>query len=519
MRHVRPRPRPGWIASSLLALCLAAAPSVVAQTAPPPGLDAYVERAMRAWHVPGVAIAIVVNDSVVLAKGYGVRELGKPDPVDAHTLFAIGSNTKLFTATAIGMMVDAGRMAWDEHATTYLPGFQLYDPWVTREITIRDLLSHRSGLGRRGDNLWYGSPYDRDEVLRRIRYLRPNTSFRSAYGYQNIMFLAAGQALAAAAGMRWDDVIAQRIFAPLGMRESNTSVEALRGERDVATPHLILPTGVRAVPWRNIDNVAPAGSINSSVSDMAQWLRLLLGNGTYAGRQLVRAPTLAEIESPQTIVPSRPDTLFPSTHFTMYGLGIGMRDYLGRKVLAHSGGIDGMLSEVRVVPEARLGFVILTNAEGHMLGPALAMRIIDAYLGAAPRDWSAVYLAMFQRARAQEDSAEKALAAARVPGTRPSLPLERYVGTYADTMYGTATVALERGALVVRYGPAFTGDLEHWHYDTFRVRWRDPRAETGFVTFELGAAGTVTHMNVDGLADFRFTPASTTKPTAASRDE
>ena len=167
-----------------------------------------------------------------------------------------------------------------------------------------------------------------------------------------------------------------------------------------------------------------------------------------------------------------------------------------------------MLSEVRVVPEARLGFVILTNAEGHMLGPALAMRIIDAYLGAAPRDWSAVYLAMFQRARAQEDSAEKALAAARVPGTRPSLPLERYVGTYADTMYGTATVALERGALVVRYGPAFTGDLEHWHYDTFRVRWRDPRAETGFVTFGLGAAGTVTHMNVDGLADFRFTPAS-----------
>jgi len=514
--------RPARLLATLIALALPAAPLTAQRSAqrpaprsaPTAGLDQYIEHAMHDWHVPGLAIAIVHDDSVVFARGYGVRDVGRPDRVDPHTIFAIGSNSKAFTSTAIAMMVDSGRMHWDDHATKYLPGFQLYDPYVTREITVRDLLSHRSGLGRRGDLLWYGSPYSRAEVLRRIRYLPPNSSFRSQFGYSNIMVLAAGQALAAAADTTWDAVVAQRIFTPLGMTSSSTSISALAQQNDVATPHLIEKDTARAIPWRNVDNIGPAGSINSNVLDMAQWIRLQLGNGTYAGRQLVSEKSLRETHSPQTIIASPHDSLTPSTHFELYGMGWVLEDYRGHEIVWHNGGIDGMLSEVRLVPEAHLGIVILSNAEGHNLNPALMYRIIDAYLGAPARDWSALYLARFNRAEAAAQAAEQKVLAARVTGTKPSLPLDGYVGTYADTMYGNATVTLEQNKLILRYGPAFTGDMEHWNFDTFRVTWRDPRLGAGFVTFGLNAMGKMDHMNVEGITDFHFVPDTTSRATA-----
>lgn len=521
VERVCPRPRPHragrltvatLAAATLTALATPAASAQHARRADPlAGLDQYIERAIHDWGIPGLAVAIVHDDSVIYAKGFGVREIGKPAPVDAHTLFAIGSNTKAFTSAVIGSLVDQGTMRFDAPVTTYLPWFQLYDPWVTREITIRDLLSHRSGLGRRGDLLWYGSAYSRDEIVRRIRYLPPNTSFRSAFGYQNIMFLTAGQAAAAAAHTTWDSLIVQRIFRPLHMTESNTSVTALAGQPDVATPHLIEHGQAQAIPWRNIDNVGPAGSINSNVTDMAKWIRLQLAGGTLDGTTIVKRATLDEIHSPQTIVAAPHDTLFPSMHFNTYGMGWVLQDYRGRELVWHNGGIDGMLSEVRLVPEEHLGLVILTNAEGHELGPALAFRIIDAFLGAPPRDWSAIYLARFKDAQAREAAAEQKIIAARVPDTHPSLPLDRYAGTYADTMYGDATVSLEQGALVLRFGPSFTGRLEHWNYDTFRVTWQSKREGATFVTFSLDAQGKVDRMTVQGITTFHAVP-----PAAAS---
>ena len=478
------------------------------------GLDAYVERAMKEWHVPGLAIAVVKDDSVVYAKGFGVREVGKPDRVDSHTIFAIGSNTKAFTSAAVGIMVDRKKMRWDDKVTSYLPDFQLYDPYVTREITVRDVLSHRSGLGRRGDMLWYGSTYGRDEILRRIRFLEPNSSFRSEFGYQNIMFLAAGQAMAEAAGKSWDDVIVSEIFRPLGMNESSTSTDSLPGKPDVATPHLIDGARVAPIPWRNIDNVAPAGSINSSVADMTHWIRMQLDTGTYAGKKIISAKSLYETHSPQTIIASPPDTLFPSNHFSLYGMGWVLQDYRGRELVWHNGGIDGMLSEVRLVPEEKLGFVILSNAEGHNMNPAIAYRILDAYLGAPARDWSTVFLAQQKKGEAMQAETERKMEAARAKNTRPSLPLERYAGTYADSTYGSATVKLEDGKLVLRYGPTFEGDLEHWHYDTFRASWRDKRLGKSLVTFALDARARVTDMKVEGLADFSAVR-DTTKRTAS----
>jgi CubicO group peptidase (beta-lactamase class C family) len=480
----------------------AARTSAAQQKNPLAGLDQYVERAMKEWHVPGLAIAIVKDDSVVYAKGFGVREVGKPDRVDPHTIFAIGSNTKAFTSAAVAIMVDRKKMRWDDKVTSYLPSFQLHDPYVTREITIRDVLSHRSGLGRRGDMLWYGSAYDRDEVLRRIRFLEPNTSFRSQFGYQNIMFLAAGEAMARAAGQSWDDVIVSEIFQPLGMSESSTSTDDLRGKPDVATPHLIDGANVAPIPWRKIDNVAPAGSINSSVVDMTHWIRMQLDTGAYAGRKIISAKSLQETHSPQTIIGSPSDTLFPSNHFSLYGMGWVLQDYLGRELVWHNGGIDGMLSEVRLVPEEKLGFVILSNAEGHDINPAISYRILDAYLGAPARDWSAIFLAQQKQGEAMQAGMEKKVEAARAKDSKPSLPLDRYVGTYADSMYGVATVKLENGKLVLRYAPTFEGDLEHWNYDTFRASWRDKRLGKSFVTFALDARARVTEMKVEGLADF-----------------
>ena len=504
--------RTGGLAAAALALGLimAAAPPLPAQQAPAgplAGLDAYIRQAMKDWGIAGAAVGVVKDDSLVFAGGYGVREAGKPGPVDVHTVFAIGSNTKLFTATLAGMLVDEGKLKWSDRAATLLPGFQLYDPYVTQQITLGDLLSHDSGLGRRGDLLWYASPYDRAEILRRIRYLKPITSFRAQFGYQNIMVMAAGEAVARTAGKSWDALVRERIFQPLGMSSSNTSVRDLAGLPDVASPHLLQDGKLHVIPWRDIDNIGPAGAINSDVVDMAQWLRLLLADGRYGGKVLIKPATLHQIEAPHTIVAFPGDTLVPSTHFVDYGYGVGMNDYLGRKVMTHTGGIDGMLSQVTWVPEAKLGIVVLTNTEGHNdVFAAIARRVLDAYLGAPPRDWSGILLGATRQAEAKETAAEQKLEAERPRGTHPSLPLDAYAGKYANEMYGDVAVALESGHLVARFGPNFTGDLEPWAYDSFRVTWRDLREGKSMVLFTLDPEGKVAALRIPDIDEFRRVP-------------
>ncbi|NIM48779.1 MAG: serine hydrolase, partial [Gemmatimonadales bacterium] len=315
-----------------LLVCVSCVVAVPAAAQLPQGLDDYIERVRKDWEVVGLAVAVVKDDSVVYAKGFGVRESGRPDPVDEHTLFAIGSNSKAFTAAGIGILVDEEKMAWDDKVVDHLPWFQLYDPYVTREITVRDLMSHRSGLGRRGDLNWYGTEYDRDEVVRRIRYLKPNSSFRAQYGYQNTMFLTAGEVTEVVAGVTWDEFIDTRIFDPLGMVRSNTSTLDLEGVANVAMPHAKIDDNVTAVPYRNLDNVAAAGSINSSVQEMTRWMRLMLGEGELEGERVLSEAVVREVHTPQTITGMSPQTkeLFPSMHFATYGLGWGLRDYHGR---------------------------------------------------------------------------------------------------------------------------------------------------------------------------------------------
>ncbi len=490
----------------LLFVLLTLAPLARAQTleARLKEIDDYATKAMRDWNVPGFAIAIVKDDRVVFAKGYGVRELGKPTPVDEHTLFAIASNTKAFTAAALATLVDAGKIKWDDPATKYLPGFQLYDPYVTRELTIRDLISHRSGLATfGGDLLWYDTTYNRDEILRRIRYLKPTSSFRSKYGYQNIMFLAAGQIVAAVTGKSWDDYLRERFLLPLGMTQTTTSITAFKSTDNVASPHNELDGQLRVVRYSNVDGVGPAAALNSNVAEMAQWLRLQLGRGKYGGQQFFSPAASREMWSPQTIIPisEGAEKFNPTRHFNTYGLGWFVSDYHGRKVVSHGGGLDGMISQVAMMPEENLGVVVLSNSETP-LPSFMVNKVFDVFLGVPKRDWSAEFLARAAQGKAAEAAEEKKLEAERAKNSSPSLALSQYAGTYTGTMYGDAKVALENGKLVVRLVPSpnFVGDLEHWQYDTFRVRWRASVSypfPKGFITFVLNARGKVEEMKVD----------------------
>lgn len=501
----------------VLLLCsCAVAPAFAAQNAADARLkeiEDYVAKAVRDWNVPGLALAVVKDDAVILARGYGVRRLGDATPVDERTLFAVASNSKAFTATALGILVDEGKIKWDEPVTKYLPWFQLHDAYATRELTVRDLLSHRSGLATfGGDLLWYETTYNRAEILRRIRHLRPASSFRSRYGYQNIMFLAAGEIIPAVTGKSWDEFLKERFFVPLGMTATNTSVRQHKPGDNVATPHNEKDGHLRLLRAGNVDNAGGAAAINSSAAEMAQWLRLQLGRGTYQNKTIFSRAVSRETWSPQTIIPfgEQSEKLNPTRHFYTYGLGWFLSDYHGRKVVGHGGGLDGMISQVGMLPEENLGVVVLTNSETP-LASLLTNKIFDVFLGVPARDWSAEYLALSKQVKQASAQAAAQTEAARVRDTKPSLALEKYAQRFAGELYGEAQVAMENGQLVLRLGPApnFVGDLQHWHYDTFRLRWR-PSVSYGFgpglVSFTLDAKGEIEQMKIDvPNPDFDFT--------------
>jgi len=470
--------------------------------------DAYAAKAMKDWKVPGMAIAIVRNDSVVFAKGYGVRKLGDPTPVDPHTVFAIGSSTKAFTSATVAMLVDDGKMKWDAPLTTYLPGFRMYDPYASRELTVRDALSHRSGLTR-GDFMWYAANYSRDEVLRRLRYLKPSWSFRSNFGYQNMMYLAAGQAAAAATGQDWDTLIRERIFAPLGMRESSTSVRALPALPNVAQPYAEIDRAVTLVPYANIDNIGPAGSINSTVLDMAQWLRLQLGDGKYGGKQIVSSANLAQTHTAQTVMKYElPWSLyFPEAHLMSYGMGWFLNDYKGHIVVHHGGNIDGMSALVAMLPDEKIGAVILTNMDNSLLPFVMAHRIFDDQLKLPPTDFSGQMRLKVDSLDALDRAAAAKVDAAHVPNTHPTMALDKYAGTYTDSLYGDMVVRFDAGKLLLSYGGESEAELEHWHYDTFRAVWRNRLLAKSMVTFALDGSANVASMKIENLAEFVRQPA------------
>ncbi|MER3431229.1 MAG: serine hydrolase [Blastocatellia bacterium] len=491
---------------SLLLVCLllasgrVAAPQTIEEKLA--AVDVYAQEVMKRFGGPGMAIAIVKDDKLVFAKGYGTRELGKDAPVDENTVFAIASNSKAFTTASLAILVDEGKIKWDDKVSKYLTDFRLYDPWVTSELTIRDLVTHRVGLDTfSGDLLWYETTYPPDEILRRVRYLRPVSSFRTTFGYQNLMFVAAGKIIEKVSGKSWCEFVTQRILRPLEMRRTVCSIKDLPANS--AFPHNESGGKLRVLDRGNVDGAYAAAALNSSVADLAKWIRLQLAGGIYDGKRIFSAERGWEMHQPY-LAQQISEPAFrsnPTRHFSGVGLGWFVYDYQGRKIVNHSGGLDGMLSYTVLIPEEKSGFVVLTNSES----PAYAVmmnKIRDLLLGAPDRDWigEAVSRLTKQKATAVEEA--KKQDAFRNENTRPTLPLSNYAGIYRDTMYGDISVSEENGRLVMRFLPApnLVADLEHWHYDTFVIKWRPSVAYNfprGFVTFTVDKNGKTDELKID----------------------
>ena len=463
-------------------------------------IDHTVDKAMQAWNIPGLAMVIVKDDKMLLAKGYGVREIGKPEKVDENTLFAIGSNTKAFTATAIGLLVQDGKLDWDDLVTKYIPTFKLHDANTTQMITIRDLLCHRCGLGTWAGDVLLLSSYATEEVVRRLQYIQPDYSFRAGYGYSNLMFITAGLIISTVSGMSWDEFIRQRIFEPLGMTDSVTNPRYFGDYANIATPHEDVKGKLQTVIYREDAHVGAAGSICASVSDIALWLRLQLNHGSLDGKQLVDASIIEETHTPHTPIrlTAIERKLFPSRHFSAYGLGWFLSDSHGRLIVRHTGGVDGMLSSVVLIPEEKLGIAVFTNKLPNAAYVVLPHYLIGKLTGAPPQDWIQIYTDLEKEGKEKEEQANKQREESRAKDTRPALALEKYAGDYDSLILGGASLSVEGGGLHIQLQAheSILGTLGHWHYDTFLCKWDDPVLGESLIPFITDGQGHVTEFRV-----------------------
>ena len=482
--------------SAVSALLFVYASAVLAQDEPLKDFDAYVDQAVADWETPGLSVAVVQDGEVVFARGYGVRELVSADEegkaVDADTLFAVGSTTKAMVAAALGALVDDGKLGWDDKVIQHLPELRLSDPWVTGEITLRDLLAHRTGVAN-ADYLWYEQDRSTTEILKCMARVRQGASIRSSFLYQNLGYAAAGEVMRRVSGKTWDAFLAERFFAPLGMTRTILGPPA-DDHPNVARPHDRVDGVVTEIENAAVGGVGAAGAIWSSASDMAKWIRFLLAGGvTGDGERLLSEETIRELFTPQTVIRRTnfyPTAMLTKPHWITYGLGWFQTDYDGRAVDFHTGSIDGMVAIAGMIHDENLGVVVLGNLDHAELRHALMYRVLDLLSanGDEPRDWSAELLELYGGLRVQAEERQKAQEAARVEGTSPSLDLASYAGIYRHEVCGTLEVTSDGNILRAAYG-GMAGELEHWNYDTFQLdfdaAWRGELP----VTFQLDAAG------------------------------
>ncbi len=459
----------------------------------------YILSGMEQWEIPGLTLAIVRNGQV-FTEGFGVKKLGESDPVDEHTLFGIASTTKAMTAFAAGILVDEGKLSWDDPIVKHLPDFKLYDPYVTANITLRDALTHRSGLGRMtGNRIQYMPFRDRTELLYRMRYMEPEAPFRSRYVYSNMMYMVAGEVIRSVSGKSWDDFMTERFFAPLGMDQSNTSITAFSETENAAWPHQEIRGEVVPIPRRNFDNVGASASVNSSAGDISKWLQYQLGpecseEGAVLREALpVSQSVLAELYSPVTAMPSS-NRLNP---VSAYALGWSVSSYEGRTVYRHGGATDGMNTSLIVVPGECLALFISTNVFNRFMH-ALGNHIMDMHLGNTGTDWNNLHLRNYLSQKERTQQRRDEINRSRQLDTEPSHHLEKYAGNYHDNLYDNVEVKLGNDGLELHFWGDETqiADLEHWHYDTFRAHWRNPAQREKFVYFTMGKDGTPEELRV-----------------------
>lgn len=468
-------------------------------------IDTYINRALTNWRIPGAAVCVVKDNKIVLMKGYGVKELGLNNKVDQNTLFMIGSNTKAFTATAICILESEHKLSLDEKVTKYMPEFKLENKAATELVTLRDLLCHRIGFGTfQGDFTYWTSNLTRPEVIEKMAHVKALYSFRSKWGYTNAAFLTAGEIITKATDRSWESTVKDRIFAPLGMGSTLALSKDLPGAYNKAAPHTLVDGRLIAIPFCQIDNLAPAGSISSNVNDMSKWVMALLNNGKVGPRQFIPESAVLEPRQAQDIVS---DNGTGTT--TMYGLGWFLRDYSGHRIVYHTGGVNGYVSSVTLVPDQNLGIVILTNTDQNDVIEALREEIVDVYLKKPFRDYSDKYLAQFKANTLKEQQAEKKLADSAALHLQPALPVSAYTGKYLSDLYGYMTIDQggENGELQIRFEhhPKMYALMRPIGGNRFYVTFSDP--EFGRAVFPFTVVnGRVVSARVK-VADFiEYTP-------------
>jgi CubicO group peptidase (beta-lactamase class C family) len=431
-------------------------------------IERFVVDQLAAWEVPGCAVAAVQDGQVVLAAGWGQRDLDTKLPVTADTLFAIGSTTKAFTAATIGALVDDGLLDWERPLRDYVPEIQLHDPVVSDRLTVVDLLSHRSGLPRH-EMVWLGHPSrTRAEVIRRLRFLPLSKDLRQAFQYCNLGYLMAGYAVEALSGTSWEDYLRRRLLTPLGMGRSNLSVEAMSADPDHATAYERRQGVVVPVPQRPITALAPAGAVNSCAADLTRWLLAQLGDGQLDGKAVMSAAMVAHQHEPHIVLPE--DRTFPASTRHAYGLGWFVGRYRGHRLLEHGGGIDGFLTECMLLPDDGIGVAVMTNTTSSAMTPIVAYRILDELLGLEPLDWFSSFKPRYDTIMAGMREARQARRV--VPDAPLPRPLDAYAGEYEHPGYGTLTITVEGGVLRPRLG-TLDLSLAHRHYETFDLEWHE----------------------------------------------
>lgn len=494
-----------------------------AQGAPPENFEARVEALRLQFGVPGLALAIVEQGEPTLVKGFGVRRLGTTDAVDAATIFPTGSTGKAVTAAALALLVDEGRLDWDDKVIDHLPWFRMHDPWVTREITVRDLLVHRAGLALGAGDLLFvpRSNLTRAETVRRMAHIKPAHGFRSTFAYSNLSYVVAGQLIEEVSGLSWEDFVTQRLLRPGGMHDSTSHGPARFEIANRAFPHARLNGGIRgAGDLELLDerdelgrNGAPAGGLAMSARDLARWLQVQLARGALPGGEarLLSERSVLEMWTPVVTRPIQPlpDAVSAAQPtFDTYALGWTVRDYLGAKTISHGGGVFGSITVVMLIPEHEVGFAIVINSEEVQLLRGLMYELLDHYLDAPWSDWPTRWAELHDQ-RIAGGLARLAASREEPVAVGPSLPLERYAGDFADPWYGQIHIRQRAGRLEIDFpsAPRMTGALEHWQYDTFVTRFTDHTIEPAYVTFALDASGgieRVTMKAVSPLADFSY---------------
>jgi CubicO group peptidase (beta-lactamase class C family) len=463
-------------------------------------LDAYIQKAQKEWEVPGLAVAVVKDGKVLLSKGYGVQQLGATGHVDQYTLFACASTTKAMTATCMGMLVDEGKISWDDQVIKYLPDFQLYDPFVTREIRIRDLFLHDTGVGN-ADFLWGIMDIPSDQVLYKMRDVKPTYSLRSSFIYQNIFYLAAGKVIEKVSGKPWSAFVKERVFQPLGMTRTQSLYKDVV-DANKSAPHYRIEEKITVIKHTNPDEIGPAGSVWSCADDMNKWMRVMLDSSKYSGGRLLSAMTWQEMFKPQVIVPAHqfyPTAELTKPNWTTYGLGWFQHDYKGRKVNFHTGSLAGAIAMNAQLPDEKLGIYVFGNLDHAEIRHALIYKTFDLFALGGNRDWSAEFLKLYSNIWAGGEKAEKEFEANRVAASKPSFSLNDYSGKYIDPLYGEVIVTMQGNQLNVVANNYLAAALDHWHFDVFRGWYRDKWDGKAIVSFKIGFNGKIESLNWDGF--------------------